>query len=689
MNVTWLQQDCMRLDPYLNWDARQRNGGNPGAPCDTWCLVEIEVPASGVPGSLRVLHGALVGNGRLPGDPAGIAGPTVMASADEVGHLERLKDKTPGDLADPADRRFYLYRREALVYDGAEFAKSRLFRIRHAGPPIAAKAFERSLGGHQPSAFQPPAREIGSEVAIAIIDDGIAFANERFRDRAGGTRIEQIWLQDIGQPAGENRVAVGRVLDKAAINALLAKHAGNERAIYDEVASTGEATPGHKPLMFRRSHGTFCLDVAAGADCETAPDDRPIFAVQLPVDAVADASGSTVGSYVLQGVRQIVEWADRYKPNVPLVINFSYGILAGPKDGSHFLEQALAELVRRRNARGGTTRMVLAAGNSFHARANAFLKPEVGKPATLDWVILPDDRTANYVEIWLDGPAMLDDLSRISVSLTPPDGLPAGELKLNAGRDLVLRHAGGVIAGLNVRQGLGQSGTRTRVFLSVNPTARPHDRDAALAPAGRWRISIEKRTSAALEAHLYIQRDGTPAGYPHRGRQSRFDHATGYARNPLTGNFTWPDEGPLRSTDSLSAIATGQDVIVVGAAATAPTAEGYRAAPYTSSGPTKGRAQPDCSAFADIGPTNSGVLAAGTFSGAVVAMNGTSVAAPQIVRHLADELAAGRDMRGAPPGPTASLRMQPVGPAAERARLGAELLTPNPQAIRNRGRYAT
>ena len=36
-----------------------------------------------------------------------------------------------------------------------------------------------------------------------------------------------------------------------------------------------------------------------------------------------------------------------------------------------------------------------------------------------------------------------------------------------------------------------------------------------------------------------------------------------------------------------------------------------------------------------------GVLAAGTRSGSIVAMNGTSVAAPQIARRIADDLANG------------------------------------------------
>ena len=49
-----------------------------------------------------------------------------------------------------------------------------------------------------------------------------------------------------------------------------------------------------------------------------------------------------MGSYVLQAVRLIMLWADRFgQDGVPLVINFSYGLLAGPKDGTQKIEQAL------------------------------------------------------------------------------------------------------------------------------------------------------------------------------------------------------------------------------------------------------------------------------------------------------------------------------------------------------------
>jgi hypothetical protein len=94
---------------------------------------------------------------------------------------------------------------------------------------------------------------------------------------------------------------------------------------------------------------------------------------------------------------------------------------------------------------------------------------------------------------------------------------------------------------------------------------------------------------------------------------------------------------PISYEDTLSAIATGAGSIVVGAA---DALDGFPPADYTSCGPAISRPGPDCSAIVDHGSAHWGVLAAGTFSGSVVALRGTSVAAPQLVRRVADYLEA-------------------------------------------------
>ena len=68
------------------------------------------------------------------------------------------------------------------------------------------------------------------------------------------------------------------------------------------------------------------------------------------------------------------------------------------------------------------------------------------------------------------------------------------------------------------------------------------------------------------------------------------------------------------------------------------TVAGYRQAdgtmaPYSGSG-VKGGSKPDAAAVSDRSAVLRGVLTAGTFSGAVAAVGGTSVAAPQVTRRV-------------------------------------------------------
>ena len=106
-------------------------------------------------------------------------------------------------------------------------------------------------------------------VVMGVIDDGIAFAQQRFREVAGGqvrSRVEYWWLQDgvyQGQP-----LPFGRELDNAGINALLTTctHGGiiDEDELYRRAGLTDFRLPGHKSAAWRISHGAHVMDQACG-----------------------------------------------------------------------------------------------------------------------------------------------------------------------------------------------------------------------------------------------------------------------------------------------------------------------------------------------------------------------------------------------------------------------------------------
>jgi hypothetical protein len=94
----------------------------------------------------------------------------------------------------------------------------------------------------------------------------------------------------------------------------------------------------------------------------------------------------------------------------------------------------------------------------------------------------------------------------------------------------------------------------------------------------------------------------------------------------------------VKRAGTLNAIATGEHPIVIGGF----RRKDFLAVDYSGEGAVAARMGPDASAVSDDSIVHRGVLAAGTRSGSVVALTGTSVAGPQIARLVACLLAEGK-----------------------------------------------
>jgi hypothetical protein len=646
MKVTWRRAPCEHPDPYLDWEFRTRREPN----ADPWCSVQIQIDPGHDPLASLIELRCAVQRGSVPGDDVDPGTFTIRMSDDERALLDYWIGALGGGPSeiDKIDMQFFIYRQESFLYRHGKYNDPEFYKSLFAGPPIIGLKFNDFNEAPKSTTF-PHALIAAQAVAIGIIDDGIAFAHERFRSFDMNSRVGAIWLQATEKrDSADDSVVFGRLLTKSAIDGDLGS-CKNEDQIYRKVGATNfgnEDKYAYNPLSERGTHGTHLLDLAAGGEGVV---NRPILAVQLPPVATIDTSGLTMGSYVLQAVRMIITWADslrRYpEAPIPLVINFSYGLLAGPKDGSQYLEKALADLIHHRNKRHqnpNLTRLVMPAGNSYRTRAAAIL--ELGENEEhLDWVIHPDDGATNYVEIWLDsGAESKRRQAPVEIRLTAQDEKTSRAIRPSEGHLHQGSISGGPIVGIYFQRVKHGYTARERILLAVNPTVR-NDDCRERAPSGRWKLSIRNFTKKVITAHVYVQRDDTPFGYPRRGRQSYLDHVGAHERDPQTGDYRLQRDGcHIIYADTLSSIATcsmdeSDHVIVVGAAE---ASENYPPSDYTSSGPSMVRPGPDCSAFADEGDALWGVLAAGTFSGSVVKLSGTSVAAPQIVRQVADELEA-------------------------------------------------
>jgi hypothetical protein len=534
----------------------------------------------------------------------------------------------------------------------------------------------------------------GANVVVGIIDDGIAFGHERFRDKSRKTRIASIWLQD-GFPECDNfdNFDYGREINQDTINDYIEKctHMGGfeEDKFYRLIRVVDFTQQGHKPVMRRQSHGTHVLDLAAGPQPRVGelsplaivhPDWR-IICVQLPVATTADTSGASLAANVVDGIWHILTRSSPDNgatyPNV--VINLSYGILAGPHDGTSHLECAIDDIASFwEHATGAKVSVVIPAGNNHLSRIHACIErhhfDRGNECVDLPWRILPDDRTPSYLEVWLPrGSARA--ASPVELMIIPPDGDESGwigagnlvvQLRPETSEDVVCQASYEYVPATG----------RALFLVIVGPTAslpvKVAKQSSATAPFGLWKVRLRRRNLHENDkVNAWIQRDDTPFGYRTGGRQSYFDDPL-YRRFDAAGREIEDDHATHKSHDSvvkragsMNALATGVSTIVVGGL----LHKEQRLAKYSAGGPIElklgeklpHRHGPDAVAVSDDTAVRAGTLAAGTRSGSIAAMNGTSVAAPLITRWIAGEFAAGQV------GDRAAVRAQAVAiPAPSR-----------------------
>jgi hypothetical protein len=535
------------------------------------------------------------------------------------------------------------------------FARGQVGTLELGAPELSAVA---------PGALSAPSGKTqAGTVVVGIIDDGLAFANARFRTAEGGTRVEHIWLQDGVADPGTARYGYGRSLSKTDIDKELCAPFGfvDEDEVYARLCATPDG--GSRSLALSGSHGTHVMDIACGYEPGCAPrtegmqgDHRPIVCVQLPMTTSDDTSGASLDTFVVDGVRYILDKADeiahsRGCARLPVVINFSYGTAAGPHDGTSNLERAIGELIRARRGTSAPLEVVVPAGNSRLKRCHALVRfegrcGEKGSTRSLSWRVLPDDRTTSHLEIWLPPTLQCLSESRVRLSVEPPFSEPCTPMEEHLDpRQFRVWGEKREKGMCYLRYCYVPAPTSRGMFLvTLTPTVHPDTMDVA-APAGEWKIILENTgLESEEEVHAWIQRDDTRYGQLPFGRQSYFDDPE-YVTFDENGRVPELDSEAslVKRAETLNAIATEPATIVVGGF----HRKDFLPAGYSGEGTAISRNGPDVAAVSvaavsDESIIRRGVLATGTRSGSIVALTGTSVAAPQIARLVARLMAQGK-----------------------------------------------
>lgn len=477
----------------------------------------------------------------------------------------------------------------------------------------------------------PAAKATAPKALVGIIDHAINVVHDRFRN-GNASRVAHAWYQGADAPGGAC-LPFGREWSAAELTDLIAAHGGSDERILRAMGMLDKRRAGEDPLHFRHSHGTHVLDLAAGEDpASDAAKAANILAVILPPVVARESSGSILPVFLLQGFDYLLRRARAVSKTAPLYVNVSLGVSGGPRGGKSVIEAGVEALIAEHRAKGGgPVTFVSPSGNRNLAEGHAW----GDETLQVTWRVQPGDRTSNHIDCRIAGSGP------VTLSLTPPDGAKT-TVALNEGDAQRLMQDGNVVG-----RAVLDCPEPDRLHLGLSLAAtEPVDSGRRPARAGAWTLEVSAAGGAEIDA--WILRDDSPPGYSDGGRQSYFSHP-GYERykhrRPF-GDVETEDPippGVVERSGALNALSTGAGAVTIGGYRHRDSLRLGEAIPSLySAGPlrdarTINRGESvTVSAVSDRSRVLSGVLGASTLSGGTNPMNGTSVAAPQAVRLLAE-----------------------------------------------------
>ncbi len=546
---------------------------------------------------------------------------------------------------------------------GRQTALSRLVRRYELGLPVEHHTGALADPATGDSAA-PERRGLLQGPVLGLIDGGLALAHSDFLDAHGRPRVRHFWRQDSqwGSRWPGDCAGVRRPLDPARAGTTPPDMGYGHALGGDEIARAMAAcTRGglvDEEALYRRlqlwdldhaaHHGTHVLsqacaprrytDAVADAGLPARfhrlhdPASRcPVIAVALDWANVLDTSGGAMNVSVLDGLMYML---GRCAPRSHLVVNISWGTLAGPHDGSSILEAAMDQLIELRH---GHLQIVVPAGNAYQSRTHAHAELAPGDAVTLHWRVQPDDHTQSFLELWMCDPALpTEPLRDLSIEVRPPGmtTLPP----MTVGQSGLWPSAGEALCGLVFprRSALGRQGSCA--LLALAPTASWHP-GVTTGPCGVWTVTVRNDGLNPVVLDAVIERDDIAMGTYTGARQSYFEDES-YDPQSTVDDPAKPT--PVRRSGSFNSLSTGARTVAVGGVRRASSAFDPAAA-YSPRlpDPDEGRASrpgvkklPDRLAIADDSAALPGIRGAGSRSGGTVRLVGTSSAAPQIAREL-------------------------------------------------------
>lgn len=235
----------------------------------------------------------------------------------------------------------------------------------------------------------------GRGVLVAVIDSGIDYFHEDFRNEDGTTRILELWDQNLG-----------RVFTREELNLALEK--GTRAEARQVVPSTDNS-----------GHGTAVAGIAAGNGRASRGQYRgvayesQILAVKL---GVADPLGFPRTTELMRALDYVIRVAVRER--MPLAVNISFGNTYGSHEGTSLLETYIDGI-----SNFGRSSIVIGTGNEAARGGHAagVLTEGAGTGAELELSVSPYE-TGLSVQLWKHY------VDEFQINLITPSGAVLGPL---------------------------------------------------------------------------------------------------------------------------------------------------------------------------------------------------------------------------------------------------------------------
>ena len=251
-----------------------------------------------------------------------------------------------------------------------------------------------------PPVQNPPLSLSGAGVLVAIIDSGIDYENEVFRNGDGSTRIRNLWDQTIPGNPPEGYV-MGTEYTREQINEALAAQTRQERL---QIV----------PSQDFSGHGTSVAGIAAGDSegYQGVATGSELLIVKLgnPME-----NGFPRTTELIQALDYVVRKALEYE--MPVAVNLSFGNTYGPHDGSSLLERFMEDI-----ANIWKSVICIGTGNEGSSAGHTSGKLSESEEVIIELAIQENEPTMN-VQIWK---AYFD---LVDISIISPSGVQIGPIQ--------------------------------------------------------------------------------------------------------------------------------------------------------------------------------------------------------------------------------------------------------------------